>query len=82
MPIRYKPDVDILAMLKNVGYSTYRLRKEKLFGERVIQKFRDGELPSWGEMEVICRLLECQPGDLVEYVPELAVPGQITFLEE
>lgn len=81
MPIRYKDDIDILALLKKAGYSTYRLRKEKLFGERVIQKFRDGELPSWGEMEVICRLLECQPGDLVEYVPETAVPGQITVEE-
>lgn len=81
MPIRYKPEVDILAMLKNAGYSTYRLRKEKILGESVLQKFRDRELPSWGEMEVICRLLECQPGDLVEYVPETAVPGQITVEE-
>ena len=34
MPIRYK--LDILEALKQAGYSTYRLRKEKILGERVI----------------------------------------------
>lgn len=67
--IQYKQDVNILDRLKEGGYSSYRIRKEKLFGERVLQKFRQGELPSWGELDTICRLLNCQPGDIVEYVP-------------
>ncbi|MGM9631135.1 helix-turn-helix domain-containing protein [Butyricicoccus sp.] len=24
-------------------------------------------MPSWHELDVICRLLKCQPGDLIEY---------------
>lgn len=65
MPIRYK--LDILEALKQAGYSTYRLRKEKILGERVIQQLRNGEIVSWKTIETICGILNCQPGDLVEY---------------
>lgn len=68
MPIKYK--LDILDALKQAGYSTYRLRKEKILGERVIQQLRDGELVSWKTIETICGILNCQPGDLVEYEKE------------
>ena len=65
MPIRYK--LDVLEALKQAGYSTYRLRKEKILGERVIQQLRNGEIVSWKTIETICDILNCQPGDLVEY---------------
>jgi len=68
MAIRLK--VDILAALKESGYTTYKLRQEKLLGERAIQKLRTGDLPSWNELNTICRLLDKQVGDLVEYVPD------------
>lgn len=35
MSIVYK--IDVLSALKEKGYSTYKLRKEKLLGESVIQ---------------------------------------------
>ena len=65
MPINYK--IDVLAALKEAGYSTARLRKEKLFGEATVQQLRHGKLVSWATIETICRLLKCQPGDLLEY---------------
>ena len=68
MPIIYK--MDVLDALKKAGYTTYRLRNEKLMGERVVQQLRHGELVSWKTIETICSLLGCQPGDLVEYTPE------------
>lgn len=68
MPIIYK--MDVLDALKKAGYTTYRLRNEKLMGERVIQQLRQKELVSWKTIETICSLLGCQPGDLVEYIPE------------
>lgn len=68
MPIRYK--IDILAKLKTAGYSSYRIRKDKLLGEATVQKLRNGEAVSWDNIAVICELLECQPGDIMEYVPE------------
>ena len=65
MPIQYK--IDILAALKEAGYNTNRIRKEKLIGEAMLQKIRNRQLPSWATLETICELLDCQPGDLVEF---------------
>lgn len=65
MPIKYK--INVLTELKNAGYSTYRLRKEKIFGERTIQKFRDGEIVTAENLAILCKLLNCQPGDIIEY---------------
>lgn len=65
MAIKYK--IDVLAKLKENGYSSYRLRKDKIFGEATIQKIRKRELVSWENISTICELLECQPGDIVEY---------------
>ena len=67
MPLKYK--VDVLAALKEAGYSTYKLRKEKIFGEATIQKMRAGDPVSLANVETICNLLGCQPGDLLECVP-------------
>ncbi|WP_294855989.1 helix-turn-helix transcriptional regulator [Oscillibacter sp.] len=66
MPIIYKKD--IVQALKNAGYSTYRIRKEKIMGEATLQKLRLNEPVSWEMLAVLCRLLRCQPGDLMEYV--------------
>ena len=65
MPIRFK--INVLAALKDAGYSTARIRKEKMIGEATLQQLRHGELVSWKTMETLCRLLDCQPGDLIEY---------------
>lgn len=71
MPIHYK--MDILPALKGAGYNTNRLRKEKLLGESVIQQLRHGELVSWANIARLCTLLNCQPGDFLEYIPENTV---------
>ena len=67
MAIRYK--VDVLAELKKKGYSSTRIREEKLIGQSYLQQLRRGELVSWKTLDTICSLLECQPGDLIEYIP-------------
>ena len=71
MPIRYK--FDILAALKEKGYNTNRIRKERLFGESTLQAFRRSELVSWMNMERLCKFLGCQPGDILEYVEDQQV---------
>lgn len=68
MPIAYK--VDILAELKEKGYSTYRLRKDKMLAESTVQSLRRGELISLDNIARICSMLQCQPGDILEYVEE------------
>ena len=66
MPLQYK--IDVVAALKEKGYTTYRIRNEKILSESTVQKLRAGKGVSWENIETLCRLLECQPADLMEYV--------------
>ena len=68
MPISYK--IDIIAALKEKGYNTNRIRKEKILSESTLQAFRDNKIVSWQIIERLCEMLDCQPGDLVEYVKD------------
>ncbi|MEE1280718.1 MAG: helix-turn-helix transcriptional regulator [Acutalibacteraceae bacterium] len=68
MALTYK--IDILSALKEKSYNTSTLRKEKLLAEGVIQSLREKKPISWVNISKICQLLECQPGDILEYVEE------------
>lgn len=68
MPLRYK--LDVLAALKNAGFTTYRLKNEKILAESTVQKLRKREMVSADNLSRICRLLHCQPGDIIEYAPD------------
>jgi putative transcriptional regulator len=69
MNIRYK--IDVLSALKNAGYSTYRLRMEKILNESTIQKLRNGSVDiSVKTLDSLCELLKCQPNDILEHVPD------------
>lgn len=64
--IRYKTNLQ--QRLKEAGYSTYRLRKEKLLPESTIQKLRTGNTTITLEsLNVVCSILRCQPGDILEW---------------
>ena len=62
--------LDVLAALKEKGYSTYRIRKDKLIGEAQMQKLRSNELVSKETLNTLCRLLNCQPGQILKYIPD------------
>ena len=68
MPIKYK--INILQALKDAGYNTSTIRKEKIMGEAMLQKLREGQMVSWATLDTICELLQCQPGDLIEHVKD------------
>jgi putative transcriptional regulator len=68
MPLKFK--IDVLEALKEKNITTYSLRKDKLLSESTIQKLREGKGVSWDSLEVICKLLGCQPADLIEYVED------------
>ncbi|ENZ44560.1 hypothetical protein HMPREF1085_02322 [Enterocloster bolteae 90A9] len=61
---------DVLESLKEVGYNTTRLRKEKLLGENAIQSLRKGEMVGIIALEKICKLLDMQPGNIIKYVED------------
>lgn len=68
MPLRYK--IDVLEQLKKAGYSTYRLSKEGILSGSTITKLKKHQTISWSNLETLCRLLHCQPGDILEYVED------------
>ena len=69
MPIKYK--IDILEALKEKGFTSYRIRKEKIFGQKTLQDFRNGNVVLSADcLEKLCNILDCQIGDLIEYVSD------------
>lgn len=68
MEIRYK--INVLSELKKAGYNTNRIRKEKLLSESTLQNIREGKIINANNLAKICELLNCQPGDILEYTKE------------
>ena len=68
MPLRYK--IDILNALKENGYNTNKIRPEGLLSQSTLQTFRNQQGVSWENLETLCRLLDCQPADLIEFQKE------------
>lgn len=69
MPIKYK--IDILEALKEKGFTSYRIRKEKIFGQKTLQDFRNGNVVLSADcLEKLCSILNCQIGNLIEYVSD------------
>lgn len=60
--------LNVLEALKENGYNTTKLRKEKLLGENAIQSLRHGEMVGIIALEKICALLDMQPGNIIKYV--------------
>lgn len=64
-----------LALLKEKGISSYRIRKEKILSESTLTRMRQGTSSTnrgidGATVNILCALLECQPGDLMEYIPD------------
>lgn len=68
MALVYK--IDVLQALKEKGYNTTKLRKEKILAESTIQKLREGKPISWANISEICNLLNCQPNHFLENIKE------------
>lgn len=56
--------------LEEKGITSYYIRKNKVIGEATLTKFRNNEPVNTATIDKFCALLDCQPGDLMEYVPD------------
>lgn len=66
--LQYK--IDVLSALKEKGYTTYILRRDKHLSEGVIQSLRTGKVVSAENLDKLCALLKMQPGSIIKYVPD------------
>ena len=66
MPIIYNK---FFALLKTQGKTMYDLRKDKVVGVATIEKMRktEGHIDT-RSIEKLCEYLDCQPGDIMEFV--------------
>ena len=61
----------LFALLQKEGYTTYRIRKEKLMGNATYQAIKDGTGGlDHRTINNICKKFKCQPADLMEYVED------------
>ena len=66
--LQYK--LDVMQKLSEKGYNPRKLRNLGILGERTMTSLRRGELISLKSIDTICRLLQCQPGDLLEWIDD------------
>lgn len=62
--------IDVIQELKDKGYNSNRIRKEKLIGENAMQKLREGKMVGNIALDQICTLLQKQPGSIIKWVPD------------
>lgn len=68
MPIIYEK---LLKKLEKHGYTSYRIKQNKIIGQGTLTAIKNGT----GGLDAksiakLCALLDCQPGDIMEYVPD------------
>ncbi len=64
--IRYK--IDICGALKDAGYTSSQLVKERKLSSGTWSKLSRGELVSLEAIGKVCHLLHKQPSDLIEFI--------------
>lgn len=61
----------LLEILSQKGKTPYSLRKDKVVGTETIKKLQCGTgIIDTRTINNLCKYLDCQPGDLMEYVPD------------
>ena len=73
MAIRYDK---LLTMLDEKGITSYTVKKSGTIGQATWKKIHDGGHIDTRTINALCELLNCQPGDILEYVPDENVIGE------
>lgn len=60
----------LLNQLDEKGLTTYKIRKQKIISESTLQNIREGKRITTDSIAALCAALNCQPGDILEYVPD------------
>ncbi len=61
--------IDVLKALSERGYTSTRMRKEKIMSQATMQSIREGRGITTDTLNTICIILRCQPSDVLEIVP-------------
>ena len=67
MPIKYDK---LLKMMANQGITSYTLKRDNIIGQATFKKIKEGGDIDTRTIAKLCKILNCQPGDILEYTPE------------
>lgn len=65
----YRYKIDVMKELSEKGFTSTRMRKEKILSEATMQNLRKGKGITTDTINTICIILRCQPSDILEIVP-------------
>ena len=63
--MKYNYKINILDALKEKGYTTYYIRKNKLLSESTLQRLRNNQTISMTSLLIIANLLEMNITDII-----------------
>ena len=61
----------LLELMNLKGLTTYKIRKEKIISESTLQNIRQEKCITTDAIASLCKALQCQPGDIIEYVEDI-----------
>lgn len=67
---------DIIEKLKRKGYTRKRIREDKIMGQSTYDNLRTGGVVNTNTLNTLCELLQCQPGEIIEWVPDEKKEGK------
>jgi DNA-binding Xre family transcriptional regulator len=67
LPIKYDK---LLAIMKSKGITSYTVKRDNVIGQATFKKIKEGGDIDTRTIAKLCALLGCQPGDILEYVPD------------
>ena len=59
-----------LALFKERGITSYTVKRDKVIGQESWKKLQHGGGIDTRTLNALCKYLNCQPGDLLEYRPD------------
>ena len=63
--------IKLLKLFDQKGVTSYTItKKDKIIGQATWKKIHENGHIDTRTIETLCKYLECQPGDIMEYVPD------------
>lgn len=60
----------LINKLKELGITSYTMKRDKIIGQATYKKIMQGGDIDTRTIDKLCEALNCQPGDILEYIPD------------
>jgi len=71
MPIKYDK---LINLMHEKGITSYTIKRDKVIGQATYKKIIEGGDIDTRTIAKLCKLLNCQPGDILEYSEDAPAP--------